>query len=148
MSRVDYTPIDIGGIIDPTKPKISTYVNEIKDFSSGIMYRVWADYGNCSISWVGQDPHGDVTVNDDGSITMTSPLEMFGLQYKFAKNGRGVNIFSLYLQNFKNSLTHLLLVKFLPFLKIDIWSLLLSLFSNKTGILLSKHEGGRAQTSR
>jgi len=53
------------------------------------MYRVWADYGNCSISWVGQDPHGDVTVNDDGSVTMTSPLEMFGLQYKFAKNGRG-----------------------------------------------------------
>ena len=93
MSRVDYKPIDIGGLIDPTKPKLSTYVNEIKDFSSGIMYRVWADYGNCSISWVGQDPHGDVTVNDDGSVTMTSPLEMFGLQYKFAKNGRGVNIF-------------------------------------------------------
>ena len=103
MSRVDYKPIDIGGIIDPTKPKMSTYVNEIKDFSSGIMYRVWADYGNCSISWVGQDPHGDVTVNDDGSVTMTSPLEMFGLQYKFAKNGRGVNIsFQLYLTNFKS----------------------------------------------
>jgi hypothetical protein len=96
VSRVDYKPIDIGGLIDPTKPKMSTYVNEIKDFSSGIMYRVWADYGNCSISWVGQDPHGDVTVNDDGSVTMTSPLEMFGLQYKFAKNGRGVNIFFVF----------------------------------------------------
>merc|ERR1719270_1858197 len=89
VSRVDYKPIDIGGLIDPSKPTISSYVNEIKDFSSGIMYRVWADYGNCSISWVGQDPIGDITINDDGSVTMMSPLEMFGLQYKFAKNGIG-----------------------------------------------------------
>ena len=44
---------------------------------------------------MGLDPHGDVTVNPDGSISMTSPLEMFGLNYKFAKNGRGVGDFFL-----------------------------------------------------
>ena len=77
--------------IDPDNVnKKPGYVNEIKDFSSGVMYSIWADYGNCSIGFVGSDDQSDVTINPDGSISMTSPLEMFALNKKFAYNGRGV----------------------------------------------------------
>ena len=36
---------------------------------------------------IGMDIHGDVHVNDDGTIDMNSPFEMFGGDRLYAKNG-------------------------------------------------------------
>ena len=66
---------------------VQGYVTEVKDFSSGIMYTTWQKYGNCSANFIGTDTHGDVHVNDDGTISMQTPFEMFGADKLYARNG-------------------------------------------------------------
>ena len=90
VSRTDYKPIDYAAILDPEDTNQLPYLSEIKDFSSGIMYRIWSDWGNCSLDWIGSSTIGDVNINQDGTISMMSPLEMFHLDSKFAANSFGV----------------------------------------------------------
>jgi hypothetical protein len=86
-SRTDYKPYDITNLDDPFAGKTG-FISEVKDFSSGIKYQTWKLYGNCSMSFIGLDPIGDVTINPDGSIHMTTPFEFFGTDKKFASNGQ------------------------------------------------------------
>ena len=83
-------PIDYAALLDPEDTHQLPYLSEIKDFSSGIMYRIWSDWGNCSLDWIGSSTVGDVNINQDGTISMMSPLEMFHFDSKFAANSYGV----------------------------------------------------------
>ena len=79
--------LDFSNLDDPYAGNGKGWVTEIKDFSSSIIYRKWQKYGNCSIEFLGSDPSGDVHVNDDGTVQMQTPFEMFGGDRLFARNG-------------------------------------------------------------
>ena len=83
---MDYKPIDTSFPNDPFASS-SNFVSEVKDFKAGIVYRTDSRYGNCTPSVVGFDPTGDVGHNADGTISMTSPFEMWHLNQKYAYNG-------------------------------------------------------------
>ena len=78
---------DFSNLDDPYAGNGKGWVTEVKDFSSSILYRTWQKYGNCSIEFLGTDPDGDVHVNDDGTVQMQTPFEMFGGDRLFARNG-------------------------------------------------------------
>ena len=55
VSRVVYKPIDFSNLDDPYAGNNQGFVSEVKDFSSGIMYLTWQNYGNCSARFIGNN---------------------------------------------------------------------------------------------
>lgn len=87
VSRTDYKPIDFSNLDDPYAGDDSGFVNEVKDFTSGLKFRTYQKFGNCSIHYIGLDSSGDITINPDGTIDMLSPTDMWGSDKKYAVNG-------------------------------------------------------------
>jgi hypothetical protein len=92
VTRTDYKPYDYHHITDPFEAPTG-FVSEIKDFHSGISYITYKDFGNCTAKFISRDVSGDVT-DDDGDVHITSPLNFWNMNQKFAFNGI-VSSFSL-----------------------------------------------------
>jgi hypothetical protein len=86
VARTDYMPFNHYDIGDPLGGN-SGYVKDVKDFSTGVVYSVNREFGNCTVMHIGQDFSGDVTINGDGTIHMSSPFDFWHVDQLYTLNG-------------------------------------------------------------
>ena len=60
VARSDYKPYDYFHVQDPFGSPTG-FVSEIKDFHALVSYKIYKDFGNCSVRFVERDLMGDVT---------------------------------------------------------------------------------------
>jgi len=89
LSRVDYKPLPYNVSQDPIAVE-EDIVTEIMDFIVGLKFRINQAYGNCSIEKLDVDPANpeDVVIDENGHVTMMSPVQFFHLDQKYAANGQ------------------------------------------------------------
>ena len=84
VSRVVYKPIDFSNLDDPYAGNNQGFVSEVKDFSSGIMYLTWQNYGNCSARFIGNnvEPSEKKIILWPFLNQFFSPLKRYGYSWR------------------------------------------------------------------